>query len=147
LYTPLFCQFLLTWSTPTRSRLVSAFFLGWVFLSSLRYVCFSAFIRVLKSSWKGTFRGLRVRGDDSVLPMGHQCEKAAGGTYPSSFHVADPYQCQQRKPLVLLLCLTFLLGSLSSFLSLLTFRPKGSRNVCGKWSLTNSAVMVVYSSV
>ncbi|KAH9977790.1 hypothetical protein BGW80DRAFT_776488 [Lactifluus volemus] len=111
-------------------RLVAAFFLGWVFLSSLRYVWFSAFIRALKSSWKGTFRRLRVRRDDSVLPMGRQCEKAAGGTYPHSFHLADSYPRQQRNPLVLLLCLTFLLGSLFSFLSLLTFRPKGSGNVC-----------------
>ncbi|KAI0254685.1 hypothetical protein BJV78DRAFT_868413 [Lactifluus subvellereus] len=84
-------------------HLVAAFFLGWVFLSSLRHVWFSAFVRDLMWSLKRIFGRLQGRADGS--PMCPQREKPAG-TSPSSFHAEDLNRCEQRDTLlVLLLCL------------------------------------------
>ncbi|KAI0304110.1 hypothetical protein BC826DRAFT_981583 [Russula brevipes] len=102
-------------------RLVAAFFLGWVFLSSLRHVWFSTFVRELMWSCKAIF--------DPVAFSGRLHEKYPG-MHQSASGAAEMYHHDQRDTLVLLLCMTFMLESLSSFLSLLTFDPSGSGAAC-----------------
>lgn len=121
-----------------RSHLVAAFFLGWAFLSSMRHIWFSAFIRDLMWSLRGIFGRHRGRVDGSIASIRPQREKAAG-ICPSSFHAEDLNQCKQRDTLlVLLLCFGFLLASLFSFSSLLTFHRDGSGAICGGCSSTYS---------
>ncbi|KAI0307170.1 hypothetical protein B0F90DRAFT_1685855 [Multifurca ochricompacta] len=106
-------------------RLVVAFSLGWVFLSSIRHIWFSAFVRELVWSCKAISYRLRGKADRSIAPTGPPLGKASE-TYPSSVRASELYRREQRDTLVLLMCMAFMLGSLSSFLSLLTFYPNGS---------------------
>jgi len=116
-------------SIDTLSRLVAAFFLGWVFLSSLRHVWFSTFVRELMWSCKAIFDRLRGRTEEAVAFSGRLHEKSPG-MHQSASSAAEMYHHEQRDTLVLLLCMTFMLESLSSFLSLLTFDPSGSGAAC-----------------
>jgi hypothetical protein len=52
--------------------------------------------------------------------------------HQSASGAAEMYHHEQRDAIVLLLCMTFMLESLSSFLSLLTFDPSGSGAACGE---------------
>jgi len=63
------------------------------------------------------------------MSMGASHEKTAGMRQPSS-RAADIYHREQRDTLILLLCMAFMLASLSSFLSLLSFYPSGSTTAC-----------------
>lgn len=49
------------------------------------------------------------------------------------------HQHRQRGVPVLLLCMAFMLASLSSFLSLLTFYPKAGQVACSEYSLVTLA--------
>jgi len=101
-------------------RLVAAFFLGWMFLSGLRHVCFSAFVQELMWTLNGIanrLRGRAVTSDSERFPQ----EK------PGDVHRRS---LESRDGLVLLLCMGFMLASLASFLSLLTFYPYGSGGAC-----------------
>jgi hypothetical protein len=68
--------------------------------------------------------------------MGSQHEKYVR-THRSSIRTVDLYRREQRDTLILLLCMAFMLGSLSSFLSLLSFYPSGDTSTCGKNDPTN----------
>ena len=70
--------------------------------------------------------------------MGASHEKTAG-TRQSSCRTADMYYREQKDTLILLQCMAFMLASLSSFLSLLSFYPSGSTTACGKHSSTKLA--------
>jgi len=101
-------------------RLVAAFFLGWVFLSSLRHVWFSAFLQELM--WALYEIANRLRGRAVTSERFPQEKPGDASAHRSSL--------EQRDGLVLILCLGFMLASLASFLSLLTFYPYGSRGAC-----------------
>ncbi|KAH9965941.1 hypothetical protein BC827DRAFT_781443 [Russula dissimulans] len=99
-------------------RLVAAFFLGWVFLSSLRHIWFSAFLQELM--WTLYEIANRLRG--RAVTSERFPQEKPGDAHRSSL--------EQRDGLVLILCLGFMLASLASFLSLLTFYPYGTRGAC-----------------
>lgn len=120
----------------TRSRLVATFFLGWVFFSGLRHVWISTFLRELMWYCKAMFDRLRGRTEESVTSAGSLHGKSAGA-HPSLSDASELYQREQRDTLVLLLCMMFMLASLSSFLSLLTFDTNGSGSACGEYDSTN----------
>jgi|SRR6266852_8619730 len=105
------------------SRLVAAFFLGWVFFSGLRHVWFSAFLQELMWTCKAISDHLRGRTEEGSLH-----DKSA--RIHRSLH-----QRKQRGVPVLFLCMAFMLASLSSFLSLLTFDPKAGQAACGEYNL------------
>lgn len=109
--------------------LVASFSLGWVFLSSLRYIWKSAFVRELTWIFKATFSRLRGKAEP-VTPTGVLHEKSTGAHRPPSVRTADLFRHNQRDTLVLLLCMAFFLASLSSFLSLLIFDPNHSGAAC-----------------
>ncbi|KAN0124571.1 hypothetical protein V8E53_015803 [Lactarius tabidus] len=106
-------------------RLVASFSLGWVFLSSLHYIWMSAFVWELVWTFKATFNRLRGK-PKPVLPTNRQHDKSNKAHQLSSVRTADLYRRKQRDTLVLLLCMAFLLASLSSFLSLLDFNPNSN---------------------
>jgi len=100
-------------------RLVAAFFLGWVFFSGLRHVWFSAFLQELMWTCKAIY-------DDRLQDI-----KFTGSLHdkPARIHRSG-YRRKQRGVPILLLCMAFMLASLSSFLSLLTFYPKAGQVAC-----------------
>ena len=49
------------------------------------------------------------------------------------------HQYKERGVPVLLLCMAFMLASLSSFLSLLTFYPKAGQTTCSEYNIVTSA--------
>ncbi|KAI0284227.1 hypothetical protein BGY98DRAFT_1183596 [Russula aff. rugulosa BPL654] len=104
-------------------RLVAAFFLGWVFFSGLRHVWFSAFLRELMWTCKAISDHLRGRTEEPAIFTGSPYDKSA--RIHGSLH-----QCKQRDVPVLFMCMAFMLTSLSSFLSLLTFYPKSGQTAC-----------------
>ncbi|KAH8999121.1 hypothetical protein EDB92DRAFT_1940819 [Lactarius akahatsu] len=110
-------------------RLFASFSLGWVFLSSLHYIWMSALLRDLAWVFIGAFGHLRGKANP-VIPTELLREKSTGANRPSSVRTAELYRLKQRDTLKLLLSMTFLLASLSSFLSLLLFSPSGSGAAC-----------------
>lgn len=106
-------------------RLVASFSLGWVFLSSLHYIWMSAFVWELVWIFKATSSRLRGKAKP-VVPTDRQHERSNKAHQPSSIRTADLNRCKQWDTLVLLLCMAFLLASLSSFLSLLDFNPNSN---------------------
>ncbi|KAI9508937.1 hypothetical protein F5148DRAFT_1191549 [Russula earlei] len=102
-------------------RLVAAFCLGSVFFSGLRHVWFSAFLRQLMWSCKEIVDRMRARTVETGASERFPHEKS-GEMRRAAF--------EQRDTLVLLLCMGFMLASLSSFLSLLTFDLIGSGAAC-----------------
>jgi len=76
-----------------------------------------------------------ARTEEPATYMGASHEKTAGMRQPSS-RTADMYHREQRDTLILLLCMAFMLASLSSFLSLLSFYPSGSTTACGEHGST-----------
>ncbi|KAI0268266.1 hypothetical protein BC834DRAFT_684183 [Gloeopeniophorella convolvens] len=110
-------------------RLVAVFFLGSVFLSSLRYIWFSSFVRELAWSCKGIARRIQGNPEEIHVTAASAHEKAGMRHY--SVHVADLYRHEQQDTLFLLLCMGFLLSSLSAFLSLLTFDAGSGNAACG----------------
>ena len=92
----------------------------------------SAFVRELVRTFKATVSRLRGKAEP-ITPTGllHEKSTQAGAYQPSSVRIADLYPRKQRDTLVLLLCMAFMLASLSSFLSLLDFKPNGSGAACG----------------
>ena len=131
-------------SPHTRSRLVAAFSLGWVFLSGLRHVWFSAFLRELMWICKAVYDRLRGRSEEPVTSTGSPHQESAG-IHRSSSCVEKVYRRKQRDAPVLLLCMAFTLASLSSFLSLLTFYPIAGQTACSECStkLVNIGLMSV----
>lgn len=113
------------------SRLVAAFSLGWVFFSGLRHVWFSAFIRDSMWTCKAIFDRLRGTTEEPAIFTGSHNKSAR---IHRSLH-----QCKQGGAPLLLLCMAFMLASLSSFLSLLTFYPKAGQAACGEYSLVTLA--------
>jgi len=110
-------------------RLVASFSLGWVFLSSLHYIWTSAFVWELVWIFKVSCSRLRGKSEP-VVPTDLQHEKPNRAHQPSAVRTADLYRRKQRDKLVLLLCMAFLLASMSSFLSLLDFDPHGGGAAC-----------------
>lgn len=104
-------------------RLVAAFCLGWVFFSGLRHVWFSTFLQDFMWTCKAISDRLRGRTEDPAIFTGSLHDKSA--RIQRSLH-----QCKPRGVPVLLLCMAFMLASLSSFLSLLTFYPKAGQATC-----------------
>lgn len=77
------------------------------------------------------FGRIHARTEESATSMGASHEKPAG-TRQSSWPTTDMYHREQKDTLILLQCLAFMLASLSSFLSLLSFYPSGSTTACGE---------------
>ncbi|KAI9467007.1 hypothetical protein BJY52DRAFT_1182496 [Lactarius psammicola] len=122
-------QFVNDFVTHPDFRLFASFSLGWVFLSSLRHIWMSAFIRDLV--WVLVATSGRLRGKvESVTPTDLLHEKSTGAHRPSSVCTAELYRRKQWDTLRLLLCMAFLLASLTSFLSLLIFSPNDSGAAC-----------------
>ncbi len=90
----------------------------------------SAFVRELVWILIATFNRLRGKAEP-VTPADLLHEKSTGAHQPSSVRTAELYQRKQRDTLRLLLCMAFLLASLSSFLSILIFDPNDSGAACG----------------
>ena len=92
----------------------------------------SAFVREFARIFEATVNRLRGK-TEPITPTGllHEKSTQAGVYQPSSVRTADLYPHKQRDTLVLLLCIAFMLASLSSFLSLLDFKPNGSGAACG----------------
>ena len=129
-------------SLHTRSRLVAAFFLGWVFFSGLRHVWFSAFLREMMWTCKAISDRWRGRTEEPVTFTGSLHEETVRMHKSSSSCVAEMDRAEQRDAPVLLLCMAFMLTSLSSFLSLLTFDPNTGQTTCGECGSTKSAGMI-----
>ncbi|KAF8261385.1 hypothetical protein EI94DRAFT_1746095 [Lactarius quietus] len=89
----------------------------------------SAFVWELVWIFKAAFGRLRGKAEPGVSTE-TQHEKSNRAHQPSSVRTADLYERKQRDTLLLLLCMAFLLASLSSFFSLLDFNPNGSGAVC-----------------
>ena len=92
----------------------------------------SAFVWDLVWVFKATSSRLRGKAKP-VVPTDRQDEESHRAHQPSSIRTADTYRCKQRDALLLLLCMAFLLASLSSFLSLLDFNPNYNA-ACGGYS-------------
>ena len=89
----------------------------------------SAFVREFVKIFRATFSRLRGKAEPGT-PTSLLHEKSTGDQH-SSVGTAELYRRMQHDTLVLLLCMGFLLASLSSFLSLLEFNSNGSGAACG----------------
>lgn len=113
------------------SRQIAAFFLGWVFLSSLRYLWLSTFVRELL--WKLRSALGAFRGKSSNLDAEGTGEKDLGiGKGVLDNNASERIRRDEKNALISLLCICFTLASLSHFLSLLVYDPAGSSTACGK---------------
>jgi len=81
------------------------------------------------------FDRIRARAEEPATRMDASHEKTAE-TYQSPSRTADMYHREQRDTLILLQCMAFMLTSLSSVLSLLSFYPSGSTTACGEHGST-----------
>ncbi len=74
--------------------------------------------------------------DDRLRDKTEEPVKFTGSLHDKSARIhRSLYQHKQRGVPVLLLCLAFMLASLSSFLSLLTFYPKAGQAACSEYNL------------
>jgi hypothetical protein len=115
------------------SRLVAAFFLGWVFFSGFRHVWFSALIQEMMWTCKAISDRLQGKAEEPATFTGSLHEN------PARMHGSKMNRRKQRDAPVLLLCMAFMLASLSSFLSLLTFYPNAGQTACGECGSTKLA--------
>ncbi|KAI0053545.1 hypothetical protein FA95DRAFT_1585854 [Auriscalpium vulgare] len=105
-------------------NVVAAFFLGWVFLSSMRHACHSPVLLTSLKRYKAAISPpTDTMGGSAVSPY---AEKT--GYYPSN--PTEDHRREQKYIFVLLLCLFFMLASLSNFLSLLSYGPADSGTAC-----------------
>ncbi|KAI0320804.1 hypothetical protein OF83DRAFT_485857 [Amylostereum chailletii] len=99
-------------------RQVAAFILGWVFLSSLRHIWRSPFLRELTATLFEAVYAL-VRGQKSP----EADREKSSSFYSRSTSQSGKLRRIEHSTLAFLLCLCFLLASLTQFLSLLYFDP------------------------
>jgi hypothetical protein len=77
------------------------------------------------------FNRTRARAEEPPTRIDASHEKTAR-TYLSPSRSVDLYHREQSNILILLQCMAFMLASLSSFLSLLSFDSSGSTTACGE---------------
>ena len=89
---------------------------------------------------KAVYDRLRGRSEEPVAFSGSRHEESAR-IHRSPSCVENMYRRKQWDAPVLLLCMAFMLASLSSFLSLLTFYPIAGQAACSECSSTKPMII------
>ena len=108
------------------SRQIVAFFLGWVFISSLSCIIYSPIFRRFIS-------GLFARSDNNSTDLESSSEKSVS-TPTSDAPVSILLTQGDNLTLVFTLCICLAFASIAYFSSLLTFDSNNGEGPCGKYS-------------
>jgi hypothetical protein len=111
------------------SRQVAAFFLGWVFMSSLSCMLYSS---VFQNLLHRCIHGLFITSGDNTSDLKNVSEKSPS-IWAGDVHESRLFSKGDNHALVFTLCICLAFASVAYFLSLLSFNPSNGSAACGEY--------------